>query len=482
MRPGTGLKPTPHGSQAAHRTRSLTPGLQSRHMKNLSSLNWDTFFLNENGKLPLNSPVVPQETEKGEYALQLKILKNQLNKTRFKWTSIESSLASAKVELLKVENNEKSSIQRLQTSNSKLKSLEQELERMKSNIEFANMDYNSYYYVRQRMMICRVFYDVKANELRRKLKSFNDVVNEQENLVNKVMSVNGKVLTSFRVLADKVKDEETWKGLIGKKIEKEVNKKEEMVDIREEMNRRRIEIIETVANEDKNQRSNFLREGLLLSRTWSKFLNAKLHKEKEKFSYMEKAHSKIRSLTGHSNIAEVVQKILTKEQSYSNLMNMILENKKICDNYYQKNIELENEMHEITVNYKEPDLATQEKLKIFIRKGVKISSRNMEKLKKLKFAKSFIMQWVKNMIKKITGDHFDGDIKKLFKELRKVVHSKVKKYEKVEIPFEFSPILKFKPAIPEEVFNFADLVYPEENSSESSHQYDRLYRKKPTKK
>ena len=332
------------------------------------------------------------------------------------------------------------------------------------------------------MMICRVFYDVKANELRRKLKSYNEVVNEQENLVNKVMSSNGKALTSFKCLADKVKDEETWKSLIGKKLEKEVNKKEEMVDIREEMTRRRVEIIETVANEDKNQRSNFLREGLLLSRTWSKFLNAKLHKEKEKFSYMEKAHSKIRSLTGHSNIAEVVQKILTQEQSYSNLMSMILENKKICDNYYQKNVELENEMHEITVNYNEPDLATQENIKIFIRKGVQLSSRNMEKLKKLKFARSFIVQWAKNMIKKLAGGPFDGDIKDLFRELRSLVHSKVRKCERVDIPFEFSPILKGKSTVQAEVFNFADLVYPEEDSSESSHQFDRLYRKKPTKK
>ena len=119
---------------------------------------------------------------------------------------------------------------------------------------------------------------------------------------------------------------------------------------------------------------------------------------------MEKAYSKIRSFTGHSNISSVVQKILTKEQNYSNLMNMILENKKICDNYHQKNIELENEMHEVTANYKVPDSAIQENLKIFIRKGVKISSRNLEKLKKLKFAKSFIMQWVKNMIKKMNGE------------------------------------------------------------------------------
>ena len=482
MRPGTGLKPNFTPSQTAHRTRSLTPGLQSKRAANLTCTNWDTFFLNENAKLPLNSPAVPQETEKGEYALQLKILKNQLNKTRFKCTSIESSLASTKIKMINIDNNEKASIQRLRNSCNKVKSLEQELERMKINIDFANIDYNSYKYVRQRMMICRVFYEIKANEMRKKLKCFNDVVNEQENLLNKVLNNNGKVLTNFKVLADKVRDEETWKDLIGKKLEKEVSKKEEMVDIREEMNRRRIDIIESVANEDKNQRSNFLREGLLLSRTWCKFLSAKLHKEKEKSSYMEKAHAKIRSLTGHSNISSVVQKVLTKEQSYSNLMNMIMENKKICDNYYQKNIELENEMHEITVNYKEPDLAIQENLKIFIRKGVKISSRNLEKLTKLKFAKSFIMQWVKNMIKKINGESVEGDIKKLFKELRKNVHLKVRKCEKVEIPFEFSPILKGKSVIQEEIFNFADLVYPEDYSSESSHQYDRLYRKKTTKK
>ena len=482
MRPSTGLKPNFAPSQTTHIPRSLTPGLQSKRSANLTCTNWDTFFRNENGKLPLNSPAVPQETGKGEYAIQLKILKSQLNKTQFKCTSIESSLASTKMKMISIDNNEKASIQRLQNSHNKLKSLEQELEKMKTNVEFANIDYSSYNFIRQRMMVCRVFYDIKANELRKRLKVYNSVACEQENLLNKVMNVNGKVRTNFKFLADKVRDEETWKGLISKKLEKEVNKKEEMVDIREEMTRRRIDIIESVANEDKNQRSNFLREGLLLSRTWSKFLKAKLHKEKEKFTYMEKAYSKIRSFTGHSNISSVVQKILTKEQNYSNLMNMILENKKICDNYHQKNIELENEMHEVTANYKVPDSAIQENLKIFIRKGVKISSRNLEKLKKLKFAKSFIMQWVKNMIKKMNGESAEGDLKKLFKDLRKNVHLKVRKYDKVDIPYEFSPILKAKSVIHEEIFSFADLISPEDDSSESSHQYGRLLRKKTTKK
>jgi hypothetical protein len=381
----------------------------------------------------------------------------------------------------KVENNEKASVQKLQSSKKRLKNLENHLEKLKNDLEFAVIDSNNYQFVRQRMMENRVFLDIKANKLRNKLKTVNEVLKEQELLLIKVLKNNGKTCCNFKTLFEKVKDEETWKSLISQKLQKEVDKKEEMVDIREDMQKRRVEIIESVANEDKNQRNNFLREGLLLSRTWSKFLSAKLLKEKQKSSYVEKAHSRIRALTGFSDINQVVQKILTKEQGYSSLMNMIVESRKKCESYSQKNIELENEMHEITVNYKEPDTKIQHNLQMFIRKGLKISARNAEKIKKLKFAKNFVVLWVSNMIKKLTGSEADGNIKDLFTQLRKAVQSKIRRYEKIDISLEFSPVINFKKST-EDVFNFSELVYPEDDSSVCSLHFDRVLRKKTTKK
>lgn len=478
MRPGTVLQFT---NDTRRRTRSMTPGLGSTRCAKPIMTNWDTFFKNENSKLPLNAPVVHPDNNL-EYSVQLKILKSQLDKTKHKWSSIESHMNSTKSELKKIENTEKASIQKLQTSQTRVEFLESQLASLKINLTFALSDYNSYLYVKKRMKISKVFADVKANRLRSKLKNLNEVIKEQEQRLFQVLNNNGKTLVNLKSLANKVEDEEKWRNLVGQKLDKESEMKNNQFDRRDEMQRRRIDIIESVANEDKNQRYNMLREGLLLHKTWSKFMSFKLKKQKEKFFRMENAHAKIRSLTGLTDVGEVVQKVLTREQSYVSMMNMILESKKVCDKYYERNLQLEKEMDEIAVSFSKSDPSQQDTMKSKIHKSIKSMQRSSEKLNKVKFVRNFVQEWVKNMLKKVSGIKEEGKIGELFTKLRIAIHSKIKKYEKVDIQIEYSPNFKSKKVAESEEFNFADLVYIDEDSSESSPQYDRTLRKRNTKK
>lgn len=478
MRPGTVLQ---FSKDTRRRTRSMTPGLTSNRYAKLATTNWDTFFINENAKLPLNTPVINQDN-KLEYSVQLKLLKTQLDKSKFNWASIESNLNSTKSELKKIENSEKASFYKLQTYQNKVDLLESQLTCLKLNLNFALSDYNSYLYVKKRMKVARVFADIKANRLRNKLKIFNEVVKEQEQRLIQVLNNNGKTLSNLKTLVVKVEDEEKWRSLVSQKMIKEAELKNTQLDMRDEMQKRRIDIIESVANEDKNQRNNFLREGLLLHRTWCKFLNFKQQKEKTKFSGMENAHSRIRSLTGLSDVSEVVQRVLTKEQNYAYLMNMILESKRFCDKCYERNIQLENEMNEITVKFSNSEPDQQDLIKTRIQKAVKNIQRGSEKLNKVKFVRNFVLDWVKNMLRKVSGSKEEGQVGELFYQLRQAVNQRVGKYERRIIPIEYSPIFKHKKSAGSETFNFADLVYIDEDSSESSLQFEKSLRKKKTRK
>ena len=478
MRPGTVLQ---FSKDTRRRTRSMTPGLTSTRYAKLATTNWDTFFTNENAKLPLNTPVITQDN-KLEYSVQLKLLKTQLDKSKFKWASIESNLSSNKSELKKIENTEKASFNKLQTYQNTVESLESQLQSLKINLSFALSDYNNYLYVKKRMKVSKVFADIKAHKLRNKLKNLNEVVKEQEQRLIQVLNNNGKTLSNLKSLVIKVEDEEKWRNLVSQKMTKEAGLKNSQLDIRDEMQKRRLDIIESVANEDKNQRNNFLREGLLLHRTWCKFLNFKQQKEKSKFSGMENAHARIRSLTGLSDVSEVVQRVLTKEQNYTHMMNMILESKRFCDKCYERNIQLENEMNEITVKFSKNEPDQQDLLKSRIQKAVKNIQRGSEKLSKVKFVRNFVLDWAKNMLRKVSGSKEEGKIVELFYKLRQAVHQRVGKFEKRNIPFEYSPIFKHKMSSESETFNYADLVYLDEDSSESSPQFERPLRRKKTRK
>lgn len=422
-------------SFSQRRARSVTPGLYVKKNSRMNSINWETFFKNENGKIPYNTPALPTNSEKVEFTAQLKILKNQFNKTKNEWNIIESNLNKTKNEVLKVENTEKTALAKIKSMKDKEELLIKKLEKIKKDFKFSLVDYNSYFYVKQRMYITGIFLEIKLNELRGLIHFSNERLKEEERNMIKTIDINDKTLENFKSLKFHYESDDKRRNLITKQLDKDLGGKQDQNWKRDEMKKRRLEIVEKVANDDKNQRNNLLREGLLLHRLWSRFLNNKKQKETQKFSYIDKAYASIRSLTGMSNIHEVVQKILTRENSYNSLMNMIIESKKICENYQQRNLDLEDDMTAIIVREEVENPSIHQNLqKKAIAKLMKAISRDKEKLFKLRAARSFVFVWIKNILKKIrtNNDSINSQsIAIMFSALQEFIKSKAKTYSPI---------------------------------------------------
>ena len=478
-------------SVSRRRTRSATPASMVRKVNKFESINWENLLEQENSKIPIEFIPAPiAESDKNEYTTQLNFLKTQFNRTKIQWTSIETALNKTKIELTKIENSEKDTINRLKFLESRQNDLNNQQLMIKKDYQFALVDYNSYLHTKERMNITMVFLDIKANNLRQQLRIRNEVCKEEERKMFKIVEGNGRTVRKLRNFSLNLVSDDKKRGLITRQLDREIIGKQNFASKREEIQRRRVEIVEAVANEDKNQRNNFLREGMLLHQAWFKYLNTKLQKETQQFRYIEKAYANIRSLTGLSDIHEVVQKILTKEQSYSSLMNMIKESKKVCDKYQERNYELEREMNDIIVRDKGLDIDAPEKSQSIIIKLLKKISRDKEKLKKLDSIKSFVGNWVKCMIKNINPTEIieNNSLQISFGNLRSMINSKIKSFTPTKITkIEYESYSNLHHKIRKQITNIdylkiSDLIGTEDEISESHSPSDKLYKRKMTKK
>ena len=124
---------------------------------------------------------------------------------------------------------------------------------------------------------------------------------------------------------------------------------EELDLMRCEHERRHREICEEVYNEETIRKFKGIREQVMLSRLWHLFLSNRLKEHLSKFGAIDLAFRKIRSITGLSDINEVVEKFLTKENLYNDLMSMVNSNKAKKENLIQTIQNIEAKIQELKI-------------------------------------------------------------------------------------------------------------------------------------
>lgn len=113
---------------------------------------------------------------------------------------------------------------------------------------------------------------------------------------------------------------------------------------REERLRRQVEISETAADEERNLRAMQLREGLLLHMFWYSFLQKRLTTDMQKFSKLEAAFDNVKKATGMHQTEEIIERVLTHESGYSEILENINYTRTKIYEYNDKNREMEEKL------------------------------------------------------------------------------------------------------------------------------------------
>ena len=130
-------------------------------------------------------------------------------------------------------------------------------------------------------------------------------------------------------------------------IERDALQKKSNTEKREEQQRRQIE---NAANYDKNKHAMVKQEGLLMLRFWHSILSNKMNLLMSRSANIEKAFQKVRTIGELDSTEELVQKILTKEQEYKDLITTVIHSKEKVDLFLIKNNETEKKIKHLEMS------------------------------------------------------------------------------------------------------------------------------------
>lgn len=111
-------------------------------------------------------------------------------------------------------------------------------------------------------------------------------------------------------------------------LQTSIKNKEEALQKRMDRVRRQSEIAEAAANENKDTNEIKLRENFTVQKMWSMFYKKKMNNEMKKSSRVEDAFQNIRTATGSTDVQDIVQKFLTRESTYAQLLTAVTDNEK----------------------------------------------------------------------------------------------------------------------------------------------------------
>lgn len=103
-------------------------------------------------------------------------------------------------------------------------------------------------------------------------------------------------------------------------LDKSIKNKKDALNRRIERMKRQQEIAEAAANDKKDSNELKMQENFLAQKFWSSFLKTKMEREMKRTYEFENAFQKIRAATGYSDVQDIVQKFLTREQTYAQLL------------------------------------------------------------------------------------------------------------------------------------------------------------------
>ena len=368
-------------------------------------------FLNKNEGSTIDTARVSKGEDLSEVSSQLRFLRkhHDANKTI---NSIRIRALTAKsFDLQIVQDNGKNTTNKLQDSKDRVNVLELEINNIKKSQDESTLDTFSYKHVLDRMQSSRLHLDMKSLNLNKYIKVNQHVLGQEIDKKRRVREARIQTKVAVRNLEKFITREtkEKYEELQG--IEKDVKQKKESNQRREEGFRRQIEILEVAADEDRNMKAMQLREGLLLHMFWYFVLQKRLLITMNKFSKLEAAFNNVKKTTGMYETSEIIEKLLTKEAGYVEILENIKYTKIKIEDYSNKNKDMEEKLNLINIIKAENIINPVKSLELNVKNKTRELEIQREKLQGIRGTYINISTWcnkITNMLKKYSNSSNDS--------------------------------------------------------------------------
>ena len=393
----------------------------------MNTNNVDTFIEKSPMKLEASNLNSVKKLDRKEIQDQLTTLKS-----RFNFTRKRHSIGDTHLKDLERISNEK--LAESLVGSQRIHQLTEKIDQLLRSINFVKEkqgdsldDMQIYWHVYERTKKSQIFMEIRSNRLKDNIKKTNFIVESERRLQLKTRSTRTSSQQPYRILRNfVVSDAKEQQSAIGK-VSKTLELRELLLSKREDRKKRFLEISEIAANEDREKRATYMREGLMLSKFWAKFLSAKISYETQKSQHIEQAFHKMKSVTGEYNVIELVHKFLTREQTYKELKQTIDMSRESIIELNAKNTDIEKIINSVAIFDKES--RTVDIFNLKEKYGISLKELEAErgKLKEATAIYKHINEWnlrMRELFQINSGT--SAKAKVMFQELAVVIIAKIK--------------------------------------------------------
>lgn len=338
-------------------------------------------------------------TDTQEVSLQLSHLRKNFDKQCNEWNKRDSFLNVLKSEMEKITSVEKKKIADKEIKLLEIKTLEEDIEKAKK-LQIAEDDNKEIFLHlldRMRTTIVHLKYKSQGFKVSLHEKSFT-LLTEKENF-KKTKESRARTANAC-VRLKRIIDIQTYeekKEL--EELEKNVEKRKIVSSNRYERRKKQGEIIEKAIIDSQSSTLEDIREKYFMNKLWYSVSTLRFEKEKKTSKMYEDAYTKIKLATGISDVPLFVQKFLTREKNYRQMLASVKKKESELSEYKEKIDSMQDELEKF--NSKRPEIHIDQNNKIELTK-LRREIRELE-LKKLNIIQVHdkISKWITKMKSKL---------------------------------------------------------------------------------
>ena len=381
-------------------------------------------FLNVSTTARDTSRKVSKQEDLPELSAELNSLRKKHDINRGSNFLLDHSLANMKKQLEGFRQEELKTLNRLTFLKNEVERLEEAVEETVQRQEDACEATKVYNHIIERMKIHRLKLDIKNEETVKTLKASRRVLDEEFEVCRKQKEAKIKTKRALDSLEGYVDQETKEKEDNVSVIEKDMKKRLENSNKREERYRRQIEIAERAANEDREARATQMREDVILMRFWYTYMRKKLDYDMNRLNYIENAFEKVRKNSNVNDASEMVTKVLTTEIAYNELRKIVEDSNYNISKTQEKINQIEENLLKVEKIKNQSNI--KENLQKEIIEKLKTGVDDKNKVIKLKEVHQKIKVWSSKMIKKLGGSVKAEGLKNSMIVIKDLINTNIK--------------------------------------------------------
>jgi hypothetical protein len=374
---------------------------ENKRLHSLILTNKPENFLNLSTTAPDSSGKVSKQEDLPEISAELHSLRKKHDINRGSNFLLDRNMTNLKKQMESFRLEELKTLNRLTSLKNEVERLENALEETVKRQEDAFEATKVYNHIIERMKIHRLKLDIKNEETIKTLKASRRVLDEEFEVRRKQKESKIKTKKALDSLEGFIDQETKDKEDSVCVIEKDMKKRLENSNKREDRYRRQIEIAERAANEDREARATQMREDVILMRFWFIYMRKRLDYDMNRLSYIEEAFEKVRKNSHINDTSEMVAKVLTTEIAFNDLRKIVEDSNYNILKTQEKIQEIEENLRKVEKMKNQSNL--KESLQTEILEKLKTGVEDQNKLIKLKEVHQKIKVWSSKMIKKLGG-------------------------------------------------------------------------------